>query len=79
MDLENLYDEQPEGPGFVGIKFCQEWYVISGISNGKLSLSDIIILILLNGATQQAFVLKRLMKSCPEHDFDHFSQLIEVT
>ena len=26
MDLENLYDEQPEGPDFVGIKFCQEWY-----------------------------------------------------
>ena len=26
MDLENLYEDQPEGPGFVGIKFCQEWY-----------------------------------------------------
>ena len=41
MELETLYDEQPEGPGFVGIKFCQEWYEISEISNDKLALSDI--------------------------------------
>ena len=28
MDLDAIYDlesERKEGPGFVGIKFCQEW------------------------------------------------------
>ena len=53
MDLDNLYDEQPEGPGFVGIKFCQEWYELFGISNGRISLSDIRMLIQANGVTQE--------------------------
>ena len=31
MDLDALYSievEKKDGPGFVGIKFCQEWYVL---------------------------------------------------
>ena len=25
MDIEEIYDAQDTGPGFVGIRFCQEW------------------------------------------------------
>ena len=37
MDLDALYgvEQKDDGPGFVGIKFCQEWYAFH-----VMSLSD---------------------------------------